>query len=400
MRLAQALLAMTTAIALAPPGQAQPLPVVLPTIANADFETGAAGFVQFPGYTSPTSPLNPAEITSWPGVGNRGINPGVGAGTAFRDNGNNATNVTFIQGDGNSISQSISGWEVGKNYRIAFDYNARGGPAAGVTASIAGSSFVDTNAPAVGGANSYYAGNVLFTPANATETLTFTHTSAAGDRTLLLDNVRVFRAGPAIAENGFENSVQPDGQWKQANGFGSGDLTGSNWTITGGAGITRNFSAFHSGNIPAPEGDQHALIQDTGAFSQDVSGFERGAEYTLSLLAMARQANQFGNDLEVVLDAGLASEIVLLDIAEVTANSFTEFESAGLSNVGRDVQHRQRQSAQRADRRLHVVPIVAAGQVRAARHDRPGRSGRAVADLHGHHWRDRSFHGGRQRQRH
>ncbi len=134
-------------------------------------------------------------------------------------------------------------------------------------------------------------------------------------------------AGPSIADNGFENPNQGPNTWKQANGVGGGDLTGSNWTITGGAGITRNVSGIQNGTV-ASEGEQFGLIQSTGSFTQTISGFETGAEYTLSLLTMARQAQNFGNDLEVVLDAGLASEIVLLDIAEVTASSFTEFESA------------------------------------------------------------------------
>ena len=72
-------------------------PVVLPAIANADFETDANGFTNYPGYTGGS---NPAEITGWPGTGNRGINPGNGAGAPFRDNGNNTSNVAFLQGAG------------------------------------------------------------------------------------------------------------------------------------------------------------------------------------------------------------------------------------------------------------------------------------------------------------
>jgi len=334
MKPVQVVLPMVMAIVIASYAQALGPPVVLPTIANADFETGTAGFVNFPGYTSPTTPGNPAEITSWPGTGNRGINPGGGAGTPFRDNGNNSTNVAFMQQNASNIGQSISGWEPGKNYRVAFDYNARnasgGGstPFVGVTATIGSGLFADPAVPPVGGGNSYYAGNILFTPASATENLSVTANVTSGDRTLLVDNFRVFRNGPTIGDNGFENPVQPDNNWEQANGFGGGSLAGSLWTITGGAGITRNISPFQNGNIRAPEGDQHALIQGaSGSFVQTISGFELNAEYTLSLLTMARQSGAFGNDLEVVLDDGLASEIVLLDIPEVTFSSFTELES-------------------------------------------------------------------------
>ncbi|MCA9267238.1 MAG: hypothetical protein KDA41_02145, partial [Planctomycetales bacterium] len=121
-------------------------PIVLPTIANADFETDAGLFVTFPGYTA--FGANPAEITSWAGGGGRGINPGGGAGTPFRDNGNNGTNVAFLQGNGSNIAQTISGFDVGESYRIAFDYNNRNsGLDAGITASIAGSSFVQAAVP-------------------------------------------------------------------------------------------------------------------------------------------------------------------------------------------------------------------------------------------------------------
>lgn len=303
----------------APTGQ-----VSLPVILNPTFDTGANFFTQTPGYVAPTSPSNPTEIPNWTGTGDRGVNPGNGAGAPFRNNGNNAGQVAFIQREG-SLSQDISGFEVGKEYRIAFDYNARTGSDPAMTATIGSASLTDASIPEVGGSNSYYAGNLVFTPASATETLAITSTSVSGDpdRTLLLDNFRVFRNGPSIADGGFEDATLADGQFAQG-----GTVTGSPWTITGTAGVTRNISGFQSGNIRAPEGDQHGLIQATGAFSQTITGFEVGAEYSFSLLTMARQYASSGNDLEVLLDAGLGSEMMLIDLDEVTFSSFTELESA------------------------------------------------------------------------
>jgi len=296
--------------------------VALPVILNPTFDTDANLFTSFPGYAGGS---NPAEIPSWPGTGNRGINPGDGAGSPFRDNGNNASNVAFLQNVAN-IAQSISGWEAGKNYRIAFDYNARSGNDPDMTATIGSGTFTDASVPPVGGTNSYYAGNIVFTPTSVTETLEIEQTASPA-QSLLVDNFRVFRNGPTIADNGFENPVQPDNDWKQANGVGGGDLSGSAWTITGAAGITRNISAFQDGGIPAPEGDQHALIQNSGSFVQTISGFEVGAEYSLSLLTMARQAANGGTAFDVLLDADLGTQIVLFDIAEVIFSSFTELES-------------------------------------------------------------------------
>ncbi|MEO2025088.1 MAG: G8 domain-containing protein [Fuerstiella sp.] len=131
-----------------------------------------------------------------------------------------------------------------------------------------------------------------------------------------------------VLDNGFEFPVQPDNAFEQASGTGAGTLVGSQWTISGGAGITRNLSAFQSGGIPAPEGEQHGLIQGGGFFRQTVNGFVPGAQYDLSLLTMARQGGRFGNDLEVVLDQGLPTEVGLIDIPEVTFSSFTEVTSS------------------------------------------------------------------------
>lgn len=125
-------------------------------------------------------------------------------------------------------------------------------------------------------------------------------------------------------DGGFEDPVQPDNTFEQGNGTGDGDLTGSAWTITAGAGITRNLSGFQNDDIPAPEGVQHGLIQGTGEFRQSVSGFELGMEYEFSLHTMARQFDAGGNNLQVILDAGLATEMTLIDLSEVTFDSFTE----------------------------------------------------------------------------
>lgn len=314
------------------------VPVDLPTVANADFETDAGLFINFPGYVSPITAGNPTEITGWTGSGSRGINPGSGAGAPFRNNGNNLTNVAFIQDTGN-IAQTITGWELGKEFRIAFDYNERAnGGSVTMTATIGSGSFVDNSVSPVNNAgttsNAYYAGNILVTPTNISHTLNISSVSNGGDQTLLLDNFRVFRNGPTIVDNGFEDAVQPGpggfDLFEQANGTGNGTLAGSAWTFADGAGITRNVSAFQNG-IPAAEGEQHAMIQNTGSMEQTINGFLAGADYELSLLAMARQGQQFGNDLEVVLDAGLATELILLDISEITASAFTDMTSAAFT---------------------------------------------------------------------
>ena len=107
-----------------------------PTVTNGDFETDAAMFNTWPGYygfyTPPASTgfpagTNPMDVTGWTHTGGGGLVPGTQPGNpdgTFRDNGANMTNVGFIQGTG-SISQLISGFTVGTNYQLDFDYNAR-----------------------------------------------------------------------------------------------------------------------------------------------------------------------------------------------------------------------------------------------------------------------------------
>ena len=90
-------------------------------VVNGDFETDAALFEVWPGYTGGA---NPDDISGWTGAGGRGVNGPIGAGSAFHDNGGNPTNVAFIQGAGH-IEQVVGGFVVGDDYILKLDYNAR-----------------------------------------------------------------------------------------------------------------------------------------------------------------------------------------------------------------------------------------------------------------------------------
>lgn len=130
-----------------------------------------------------------------------------------------------------------------------------------------------------------------------------------------------------VIDNGFENPLQPANHFEQSNGTGDGTLAGSFWTINDGAGITRNFSAFQNSRTPAPEGRQHALIQQSGSFQQTITSLEVGNEYQFSLSTMARLGQDFGNNLVATLDKGLPTELELINIPEVTFDAFTEVSS-------------------------------------------------------------------------
>ncbi len=148
----------------------------------------------------------------------------------------------------------------------------------------------------------------------------------------LVRQARNEKPTPIFAE-GFEDPVQPANAWQQANGIGKGDLTGFQWEATGGAGLSRNFSGFQFRQSAAPEGEQLALIQNEGSFKRTIAGFVAGRHYRLSLRAMARQGFDGGNDLEVVLDAGQPTEVVLIDMGEVSFDRFTKLETPSFAAI-------------------------------------------------------------------
>jgi len=179
-------------------------------VVNGDFEADTDLWVTWPGYVSPQSAGNPANITGWTGtVGSgHGINPVVpnGAGDApFRDNGNNLTSVAFLQGTA-FIEQTITGLVVGQEYVMSMDFNARnccGDPLDHPigTLSVNGTVVASTTelfpAPGgiipVGGEEPWYSYVSDPFPAPA-ESLTLridTTPAAGGDTTMLVDNVSV-----------------------------------------------------------------------------------------------------------------------------------------------------------------------------------------------------------------
>jgi hypothetical protein len=261
-----------------------------PVVANADFETDANLFTVFPGYTGGS---NPAEITDWAGTGGRGINPGNGAGTPFRDNGGDTTNVAFLQSTA-EIHQSVSGFTVGGTYVLGVDFNSRnccGGDSATVTASAGGSNGGIAGVAPVGGSNPYYHVNVLFTATATTQTLSLSNKSfLGGDGTALVDNVTL-RQVPVSQVPLVNASFEADAPhtWP-----GGGPITG--WT--GGTGLNPSvgtpgccgqspFAPGPSGpTLLSPDGGQFAYLQVNGndvsvSLSQTITGLVPGKEYFL-----------------------------------------------------------------------------------------------------------------------
>ena len=202
------LLATLALCGLAAPAWAQP------TVNNGDFETGADMFNTFPGYLGGN---NPSEIPGWDShTGGVGVVPGSTTqdpNGAFRDNGDNATNIGFLQGNA-SLTQFISGFTVGTTYQLDFDYNCRadGGPGGccstipSLTVSFGdldgsrtwtfNDSFVQAVDPNATHLTPWYHGRFTFRPDQDTVELVISSFTGGLDGTSLIDNLVLSVASP------------------------------------------------------------------------------------------------------------------------------------------------------------------------------------------------------------
>ena len=179
-----------------------------PTINNGDFETGADMFMTFPGYLGMGT--NPSEIPGWDSHsgGGVGVVPGSQTGDpdgACRDNGDNGTNVAFLQGVA-SLTQTISGFTVGNTYQLDFDYNSRAGccpgppntPTPTLTVTLGMGSVTEQNVVAVDPptvhVTAWYHDSFTFVADSETLDLVISST-VDGDGTSLIDNLVLTSTG-------------------------------------------------------------------------------------------------------------------------------------------------------------------------------------------------------------
>jgi uncharacterized protein (DUF2141 family) len=186
-----------------------------------------------------------------------------------------------------SFSQSVTGWAAG-SYTINFLAAQRGNHQASQQNFnvLVDGVVVGTFTPSGTSYLSY--STSAFNVTSGSHTITFQGLdSAGGDNTAFVDNVTLTVATmgvPTPGDAGFEQPSVGAGQFQY-------DPTGSPWTFTGLAGISANNSGFTAGNPPAPERLQVALVQETGSFSQSVTGWAAGS-YTINFLAAQRGNHQ------------------------------------------------------------------------------------------------------------
>lgn len=255
------------------------------TIQNPSFQ--AQDFPGSPGYLGGA---NPATITGWGTTGGAGINGNdIGAGTPFADNGTipDGSRVAFIQGGG-SLSQTVTGLTAGKQYWLQGYVNSRG-PGAGPPGSMpaVGVSFGGTPIlaaqpiPAVGASNAYHKVNIPFTAAATSgEILISSAPFAGGDVALVIDGITLIQrdAGEVVV---FNPSFEASGTGLNDPGY-LPNIAG--WTrTTGGGNSAVNTAGGPFSNGFAPEGLNHAVLQNEVSLSQELSGVVIGSSYRLTL---------------------------------------------------------------------------------------------------------------------
>ncbi len=277
--------------------------LLAPIVANPSFEAAPIP-PGFPGYT--------ATITGWTlGGGGHGINPAADNSAPFL-NGlpvPDGARVAFIQGSGGTLSQAVSGFDVGRTYVVTYAENERG--AAG---NAVARPFVRVNGELVVGEHNRVRNtpafvnvtSLPFVATSATMTLLIGNDDAAqpggsgGDNTILLDNVQIIEVtAPYIANPSFESPPEnlADNPWP-----GYGPIT--SWSSTSGVGVNpagTSIGAPPFGTEPflngklSPDGQNSAFIQTfggagTGNISQNVSGFVIGQTYVLDYYEAERGA--------------------------------------------------------------------------------------------------------------
>jgi hypothetical protein len=228
----------------------------------------------------------------WTFSGNSGIAANNSAFTSGNPPAPQGTQVAFLQKTG-SFSQTV-GLAVG-SYVITFSAAQRGNYQASKQnfEVLVDGTVVGTFTPT--GTSYQIYGTASFSVTAGSHTITFKGLdSAGGDNTAFVDEVALTEL-PTIGDAGFEQVVVGAGRFRY-------DPTGSPWTFTGMAGISGNGSGFTTGNPPAPQGVQVAFLQETGSFTQTVSGWTAGS-YVLTFDAAQRGNHQASQqDFEVLVD--------------------------------------------------------------------------------------------------
>ena len=134
----------------------------------------------------------------------------------------------------------------------------------------------------------------------------------------------------ALDNPGFEMPDKGAGGWEYFDTMDAGELAAAVWTHTGaGAGLSGANGPWKCDSTsPDPLGDQFAFLQAAASISQDLTNLVIGATYTLGFYESYRTAQAPSNDLNVVLDEGLGTEVQIYTNAAVTNPTWEARETA------------------------------------------------------------------------
>jgi hypothetical protein len=229
-----------------------------------------------------------------------------GSGVSGNDSGFTAGNppaplgsqVGFLQTTG-SFTQTVTGWAAG-TYVITFYAAQRENHQASEQnfEVLIDGTVVGSFTPSGTSYKSY--ATAQFAVTAGAHTITFEGLdSAGGDNTAFVDAVVATPvATVSVGDPDFGEVVVGAGNFEY-------DPTGSPWTFSGGSGISGNDSGFTSGNPPAPDGCQVGILQETGSFTQTVTGWAAGT-YVITFYAAQRENHQASEqNFEVLIDGNV-----------------------------------------------------------------------------------------------
>jgi len=127
----------------------------------------------------------------------------------------------------------------------------------------------------------------------------------------------------ALDNRGFELPGMGGRGWKYFSTMTAGELAAAVWTHTGGAGLSGPGGTWQAADTsPDPLGAQFAYLQGVATVAQDLTGLVVGATYELSFYEAYRVGQSPGNDLNVILDDGLATEITIYANGDVNNSTW------------------------------------------------------------------------------
>lgn len=233
--------------------------------------------------------------TPWTFAGTAGVATNKSAFTSGNPAAPQGNQVLFLQRT-SSVSQIVTVFEPGP-YAISFNAAQRGNQASSQTLQVLVDGKVISNFNSLSGASYSLHTTANFDASAGNHTITIKGTNLnGGDNTAFIDQLTMDRQLASLNDAGFELPALPSGAFQYA-------PTNSPWSFAGSAGVSRNGSAFTSGNPSAPQGNQVLFLQRFGSVSQAAT-FAAGT-FSISLSAAQRGNQTSAQTFQILVDGNV-----------------------------------------------------------------------------------------------